>query len=401
MARKKPSGGQVMESKERILKLLEEGKITTAEAIDLMNALNYKTEDVNVNGEEEPRVEETENQKTEKDTNPMFQFFEQMTDEVGKYVDIDKIEKNVKDTFQNVKTSAENQSQFKQVVKTFEKTFDSVKNTNVDSIFSKGSKNRLIETIDLPFKKMSIDVTNGNVSVKPTTDRTVVRFEVTPFYRKLDKKRNYFQDIVCEVKDDELLVLSPLRSAKVNVEVEVNPLDLNRIIISGSNGNIDVKDIATEDLTIDILNGDIEVENLFVKTGFVRTSKGQVSVDKGEYDALEVVTMVGSVKTDDLNAREIDIHSNGSVNVSVSNKTEVVSVNTNVGGVNIEVPAGTEIAGRLSTVMGNLNYPPGLDTRYMKPSDFGLKELMILNDKETGLVIEASTKIGSITLHRN
>ena len=307
MARKKPSGGQVMESKERILKLLEEGKITTAEAIDLMNALNYKTEDVNVNGEE-PKVEETENQKTEKDTNPMFQFFEQMTDEVGKYVDIDKIEKNVKDTFQNVKTSAENQSQFKQVVKTFEKTFDSVKNTNVDSIFSKGSKNRLIETIDLPFKKMSIDVTNGNVSVKPTTDRTVVRFEVTPFYRKLDKKRNYFQDIVCEVKDDELLVLSPLRSAKVNVEVEVNPLDLNRIIISGSNGNIDVKDIATEDLTIDILNGDIEVENLFVKTGFVRTSKGQVSVDKGEYDALEVVTMVGSVKTDDLNAREIDIH---------------------------------------------------------------------------------------------
>lgn len=306
-----------MESKERILKLLEEGKITTAEAIDLMNALNYKTEDVNVNGKEDPKVEETENQKTEKDTNPMFQFFEQMTDEVGKYVDIDKIEKNVKDTFQNVKTSAENQAQFKQVVKTFEKTFDSVKNTNVDSIFSKGSKNRLIETIDLPFKKMSIDVTNGNVSVKPTTDRTVVRFEVTPFYRKLDKKRNYFQDIVCEVKDDELIVLSPLRSAKVNVEVEVNPLDLNRIIISGSNGNIDVKDIATEDLTIDILNGDIAVENLFVKTGFLRTSKGQVDVNKGEYDSLEVVTMVGSVKTDALNAREIDIHSNGSVNVSV------------------------------------------------------------------------------------
>ncbi|CAD2071564.1 DUF4097 family beta strand repeat-containing protein [Phocicoccus pinnipedialis] len=390
-----------MNSKERILKLLEDGKITTAEAIDLMNALNYKTEDMDVGSEEEPKVEESEHQYTEKDNNPMFQFFEQMTDEVGKYVDIDKIEKNMKDTFQNVKSSAENQAQFKQVVKTFEKTFDSVKNTNIDSIFSKGTKNRMIETLDLPFKKMSIDVTNGNVSIKPTTGTTVVRFEVTPFYHKLDKKRNYFQDIVCEVKDEELIILSPLRSAKVNVEVEVNPLDLKRLIVSGSNGNIDVKDIATEDLTVDILNGDITVDHLMVKTGFLRTSKGQVDVDKGQYDALEVVTMLGSVKTDELNAREIDIHSNGSVNLSVSDKAEVVSVNTNVGGINIEVPAGTELAGRLSTVMGNLNYPPGLDTRYMKPSDFGLKEVMILNDKDTGLVIEASTKIGSITLHRN
>ena len=384
-----------MDKKERILKLLEEGEITTEEAIDLMNALNYKTAD-----EKHEEESEEDTNKERKEENPMFTFFENMTDEVGKYIDIDKIEKSVKDTFNDVKGKAENQAQMRQMFNTFEKTFDSVKNTNIDAIFSQGSKNRLIETVDIPFKKMSIDVTNGNVSVKPTTGSTVVRFEVTPFYRKIDKKRNYFKDIVCEVKDEELIVLSPLRSARVNVEVEVNPLDLNRIIISGSNGNIDIKEIATEDLTVDILNGDISANHLFVKTGFLRTSKGKISLEKGQYDALEVVTMLGSVQTGTLNAREIEIHSNGSVQLSVSDNTEVVSINTNVGGINVDVPTGRPLEGRLSTVMGNLNYPPGLETRYMKPSDFGLKELMILNDEETGLLIEASTKIGSVTLHR-
>ena len=58
-----------MNGKERILKMLEEGQITTKEAIDLMNALNY-----------EEHNNET-NDKTDND-NSLFKFFENMTDEV-------------------------------------------------------------------------------------------------------------------------------------------------------------------------------------------------------------------------------------------------------------------------------------------------------------------------------
>ncbi len=67
---------------------------------------------------------------------------------------------------------------------------------------------------------------------------TTAKFEVTPFYRKLDKQRNYFQDIICEVKNDELIIVSDIRTARVNVELQVNPSIVNRLIVSGSNGNV-------------------------------------------------------------------------------------------------------------------------------------------------------------------
>lgn len=377
-----------MDSKARILKMLEDGLITTKEAIDLMNALNEDDQD----------KKHTSDKKEEE--NSIYKFFENMTDEVGKILDPDTIQKNAKETFDDVRRKAKATKSTSDILKTLEDVFDKAKTGDIDAIFQQGSKNKLIETIEEDFSSVTLDVTNGNVEVKKTDGVTAVRFEVTPFYRKLDKKRNYFEDIFCEVKNGNLEIMSPLRSAKVNVVLEINERALDHLHISSSNGSVDVEDLLLKDLSIDILNGDIEVDDISAKHAFVRTSRGSLEIKESAFTNLELVSMLGTISTKELDVEEIDIKANGSVSLSLNEDTRDAKIQTNMGSINVEIPSGRKVEGRLNTVLGHINYPPGLNIRDMKPSDLGLKEIMIINDTdESGLVIEASTKVGSVTLH--
>lgn len=381
-----------MESKERILKMLEEGKITSEEAIELMTALNDKAE---------PQPKETASRKEHTDSKESGGLFNeyvgQFVDEFNKYVNKDK----VNDTYSNVKNKFNNQRQAKQMFDGLEKAFDSV-GSSFDSVFSQGAKNRLIETVDTPFNSISIDIANGNIELKPAERTNVVKFEVTPFYRKLDTKKNYFQDIICDVRNDELVIVSDVKAARVNVVIEVTEETLKRIILSASNGSVKINNKSFTDVTVDLLNGDIELNEVNAKNAFIRTSRGNVKVSEGKYAGIEIVSMLGTILTDNLDAKSIDISSNGSVNIALNSETEEATINSNMGSINISVPQGRELEGRLSTVLGQINYPPELDARFMKQQDLGFKELMLVNNTdEPGMFLEVGTKVGSVTLHRS
>ena len=397
-----------MDSKERILKMLEEGKITSEEAIRLMETMDKK-ETQGQSASEDDTGQKKKDGEEYWDGGMVNDLFQQFMGEVNKYVNPDKLNKTYKDvnqrankTYQDVRTRFDSNQQASQVFKSVERAFDSVKNTNFDSVFSGGAKNRLIETIDESYSSISLDITNGDIKIVPTDRVETAKFEVTPFYRKLDTKRNYFQDIICEVKNDELVIVSDIRSAKVNVELNLNAETIRRLIITGSNGNVSLKDQDIKDLTIDVLNGHVKLEDTVTDHAFVRTSKGNISVEKGAYGEVELISMVGTINTDQFNAKDITVSANGSVNMTLQSTTDSATINTNMGSVNLSIPQGRPLEGRLSTVVGQLNYPPEVDARFMKHQDFGLKELMLVNDSdEPGLFIEVSTKFGSVTLHRS
>lgn len=383
-----------MDNKDRILKMLEEGKITSEEAVRLLDAIESKPDREQTAQNEGSRQEHTRN-TAEEDSKDVFQQF---MSEFQRYVNTDKANQ----AFSQVKSRLEGQKQTAQVYKTFEKAFDNVKNSTIDSMFTQGSKNRLIETIEDSYSNISVDITNGNVKVVPTDRVTTAKFEVTPFYRKLDKQRNYFQDIICEVKNDELIIVSDIRTARVNVELQVNPSLVNRLIVSGSNGNVSIEGQEFNDLTVDLLNGSINLDETASSSAFIRTSRGNVNVKGGAHGALELISMVGTINTETLNAKDVTVSSNGSVNISLNERTESATINANMGSININVPHGRALEGRLSTVVGQINYPPDLDARFMKSQDIGFKELMLVNDTdEKALLLEVGTKFGSVTLHRS
>ncbi|MCG7331641.1 DUF4097 family beta strand repeat-containing protein [Salinicoccus roseus] len=384
-----------MDNKDRILKMLEEGKITSEEAVRLLDAIESKPDrEQTVQNEDSSRQEHTRN-TTEEDSKDVFQQF---MSEFQRYVNTDKANQ----AFSQVKSRLEGQKQTAQVYKTFEKAFDNVKNSTIDSMFTQGSKNRLIETIEDSYSNISVDITNGNVKVVPTDRVTTAKFEVTPFYRKIDKQRNYFQDIICEVKNDELIIVSDIRTARVNVELQVNPSIVNRLIVSGSNGNVSIEGQEFNDLTVDLLNGSINLDETASSSAFIRTSRGNVNVKGGAHGDLELISMVGTINTETLNAQDVTVSSNGSVNISLNERTESATINANMGSININVPHDRALEGRLSTVVGQINYPPDLDARFMKSQDIGFKELMLVNDTdEKALLLEVGTKFGSVTLHRS
>lgn len=399
-----------MDSKERILKMLEEGKITSEEAIRLMETMDKKEKNsASDSSEETGNNKQTDDNEEYWDGGMFNDLYKQFMGEVNKYVNSDKISEKSKGvnekankTYKDVRNKFDNSQQASQLFKSVEKAFDSVKTTNFDSMFAGGAKNRLIETIDEEYSSISIDITNGNVNIVPTDRVQTAKFEVTPFYRKLDNKRNYFKDIICEVKNGELIIVSDIRAAKVNVELNLNPETIKRMIISGSNGDVTMKKQEVKDLTIDLLNGDVNLEETVTDQAYVRTSRGNITVDRGAYGNVELVSMVGTINTDQFNAKDITVSANGSVNLTLQNTTESATINTNMGSVNLSIPQGRALEGRLSTVVGQLNYPPEVDARFMKHQDFGLKELMLVNDTdEPGLFIEVSTKFGSVTLHRS
>lgn len=383
-----------MDNKDRILKMLEEGKITSEEAVRLLDAIESKPDREQTAQNEGSSQEHTRN-TAEEDSKDVFQQF---MSEFQRYVNTDKANQ----AFSQVKSRLEGQKQTAQVYKTFEKAFDNVKNSTIDSMFTQGSKNRLIETIEDSYSNISVDITNGNIKVVPTDRVTTAKFEVTPFYRKLDKQRNYFQDIICEVKNDELIIVSDIRTARVNVELQVNPSIVNRLIVSGSNGNVSIEGQEFNDLTVDLLNGSINLDETASSSAFIRTSRGSINVKGGAHGALELISMVGTINTETLNAKDVTVSSNGSVNISLNERTESATINANMGSININVPHGRALEGRLSTVVGQINYPPDLDARFMKSQDIGFKELMLVNDTdEKALLLEVGTKFGSVTLHRS
>lgn len=383
-----------MDNKDRILKMLEEGKITSEEAVRLLDAIESKPDREQTAQNEGSSQEHTRN-TAEEDSKDVFQQF---MSEFQRYVNTDKANQ----AFSQVKSRLEGQKQTAQVYKTFEKAFDNVKNSTIDSMFTQGSKNRLIETIEDSYSNISVDITNGNIKVVPTDRVTTAKFEVTPFYRKLDKQRNYFQDIICEVKNDELIIVSDIRTARVNVELQVNPSIVNRLIVSGSNGNVSIEGQEFNDLTVDLLNGSINLDETASSSAFIRTSRGSINVKGGAHGALELISMVGTINTETLNAKDVTVSSNGSVNISLNERTESATINANMGSININVPHARALEGRLSTVVGQINYPPDLDARFMKSQDIGFKELMLVNDTdEKALLLEVGTKFGSVTLHRS
>ncbi len=382
-----------MDHKARILQMLEEGKITAQEAFQLIEALDEKGAQTEPKVEQKTSEDNSEKTKSSGRSKSVEDIFSDITSDFQKLFNSDKVSSTIKNIREN--------DQAKQVFSTVENAFESVKNSNFESMFSQGPKNRLIETINDDVSRLNLDVTHGNITIVPTERVTTVKFEVTPLYRKLDKKKNYFEDIICEVNDGTLNVVSDAKFVKVNVEILMNQTDLKRLIISGTNGNVNLSTHTFEELTVDLLNGNITLDGTITTNAFLRTSRGNISVDKGSHKTLEMISMFGAIKTGDLHAKELTVSANGAVNIVLDKQTESAVLNSNMGNINLTVPRDRHFEGRMSTVLGQLNYPSDIEVRSMKHQDIGMKEVMLINDRDDASVyLEVSTKFGSVTLHR-
>src|SRR5699024_12555964 len=112
--------------------MLEEGKITSEEAIELMSALNAKSAPENKETDQQADRESSRNPES---GGLCGDYGGQFVDEFNKYVNKDK----VNDTYTNVRSKLGSGRQTKQLFNGLEKAFDS-SGSSFDSVFSLGSR---------------------------------------------------------------------------------------------------------------------------------------------------------------------------------------------------------------------------------------------------------------------
>src|SRR5699024_5033656 len=115
---------------------LEEGKITSSEAIELMSQLNEKG-----SNDQEQRDSRGKENSEDTDKSKLNDYFDQFTDEFNKYVNKDK----ESSSYSNDTAKSGRHRQVKQIFDGHDNAFDTV-GCSHDPLGARGPSNRLIGT---------------------------------------------------------------------------------------------------------------------------------------------------------------------------------------------------------------------------------------------------------------
>lgn len=285
-----------MEDKKMILDMLKEGKITTEEALRLMDAI-----DSNDSKKKTPHER-------------LFSFDADKAKE-----GLEELEKNVGGFISNV------------VNNLFDEDFVLSLKGKYDS-FTQRHEIALGEEK----KELNILNRNGSVELVPTEDNTIV-MESKIFHKNLtvDEESRFFNIIeednriswrVQEIPDLEkkyyvtlkLFVpkeaLSALDIETSNASVHVEGIDCETVRLVSKNGRISAKQLNGESLEMASANARLELAQSKLKNADLKTSNGKVTLEEIEADILTVQTSNGRIASRDLNTIQLTLNtSNGTV----------------------------------------------------------------------------------------
>ncbi len=341
--------------RKRILAMLENGTITTEEALTLLETLG-KTSQVEKNAEakqatveaqelevqySEPKqqakvdpFEKAEPNTEDKDQPSMDEFLE----------DLSKDFTNVGDKFMQFMQSAV------QKVKSFE----------FDSPF--GNTVTFDHTITKPATEIDeviIDIDNGKVTIH-TGDIEEVRanFTVKTYNSESEEKAKIdFLDKLLFVNDEgKIRISSDLKMVQVNVELFIPKKDYARISARLLNGSFKMKDATADTLKVKTGNGKIELAGLTFKNGEFETVHGSIGLNGVTATTIEAETLNGRVYIDGA-VKDVEAQSlNGHVVVTTTNPAaEKIEAKTVSGTVEIYIPVGVALSGEIASNIGRLD----------------------------------------------
>lgn len=363
------------EERKRILKMVEEGKLTVDEALTLLEEL-------------------------EKAGVKMQQKEEQLATDLSTTVHFEEAKK-------------EEQSQYKfqstkdKIIEIVDSALKKIKDFDLDLNFGKSIElSHIFQQGDTSIRKMNIEVANGAVQVIPW-DQQDIRVECrAKVYRgdTMDEARNYFlQNVDFSVKEEHLRFLVPQKWLKVDAIVYVPQSDFEKVELRTFNGAIKGENIQTSDLDVKTGNGKVSLDGVRAKKGEVETGNGQIQINNSEISFLETETINGAIKLSGDFAR-VDAQSfNGNISCSLNgNRGEYVVAKTVTGSVDVSVREGLSVEGDLKSNIGNFNvHLEGIQIIDQK-SEVIQKMLRFksVNEGVSIMKLFVDTKTGAITVNK-
>ncbi len=364
----------MQEKKKRILDLVEQGILTSEEALVLLERLNERS------ATEQPTEERTTFTEEEKREEPFTNgsnktFF----DEVAKDL-------------------AQVGSQFMGFMKT---AVDQVKDFDVKNaavVHETLQEERTFSAEDV--ERLSFDLAHGDVAIASSERSDIhVTFDVDVYapMPKAEAEEHFARYVQAVVRKETLYISSQWKLANVKVTLQLPKKTYDRLHIGTNKGDVTIGDVTTRILNVDTVAGGVTVDAVDFTDSTIETKHGKVKVTNSIGRTLDVDTVNGEVSVHS-SLEEVELEStNGGVIFTATNRLRKLDIDTSLGSIEVYVPKTLTFKGEAETKIGQLDVRLD-EARYEKEErEFFQKELKFAQDGVTDEAnIDLDTNVGTI-----
>jgi DUF4097 and DUF4098 domain-containing protein YvlB len=356
------------EQRKRILKLVEEGKLSADEAITLFGAL------------------ESDEQLKEKKMNALS------TEVIG-----DPYE-------EKTEQSDEKQSSLGAMLMDWVDTaVKRVKELDLDLNFGKSiDVKHIFQFQDSSFQEIDITLPNGSVNLQPWHENDI-RVECdAKVYRAenmAQARQTFLTEVKCFVEENQFVLQTDKKTMKINVTMFVPEKEYEHIKIKLFNGPIRGEDLKVDNLKVKTANGLVSFSAINAIKGEFETANGQIKLTNSSYGKLEAETISGIIQFNG-SAKKVDVQSfNGNLMLKLADKAcEELYTKTTTGNIVINMPEGSEVIGDLKSNLGSLSARLQDVNITSEKNEAIQKELKFKTSQEPKLSLFADSKTGSISI---
>ncbi|WP_284036305.1 DUF4097 domain-containing protein [Neobacillus sp. 114] len=364
------------EERIRILKMVEEGKLSVEEALTLLEEL-------------------------EKAQAAMEQKQAQILNELSTAVHFEEAKKEDP-------VFAKYQSTKEKIFEFVDTALKKIKEIDLDLNFGHSIEiSHIFHHGNVELKDMDIDLANGSVKLV-AWDQPDVRVECQAKVYRVDNqdqaRQNFLRDVTFTVESEKLSFLTQQKWMKVEAVMFVPKTQYDKVRVRIFNGSISGGDINVNDLRVKTANGKIQLEQLSGTKAEIETANGKIKVKNSRFDELEAETINGAIKLDgDFKKAEAQSF-NGNVSVNLSgDRCEWIHAKTTSGPIDLYVPESLPVNGELKTNLGGFNLKLVGVQILEEKSEMIQKSLRFqsVNHPDKMLKIYADSKSGSISLQKS
>jgi DUF4097 and DUF4098 domain-containing protein YvlB len=401
------------EEKMMILSMLEEGKITSEEAIKLMEAL----EDMEIPREHNEFKEEKDNRfKDRKFSKPIFNTLEDIGTDIGNALS------TMFDSLKDMGNSFSFMGNYETITTDLDMDISHIENPSLDLKAVNGNIRLRSNDEDKLFIKSTCQYKNGIISQnEPYFDFYMDGDKVifTPKYNsnisiKLDvslPEKHYNEIILTSSNgkiDIEELSMHTLRCTTTNSSIDVVEINSNEIDLTTKNGRIECRDTSSDIIKAATTNSNIFLMDIHCSEIDAKTANAKIGIN--DIDAQKIIckTSNASIEAEDITCDIIHlITSNGKItcdDIDVDRAKEIKLMTSN-GSISSEIyEANNDSYFDLETSMGNITLDiPNIVYKLNKQANLGFKKIIAhsvnFDENREHLNFIASTSNGSIKIY--
>ncbi|ADH98605.1 DUF4097 family beta strand repeat-containing protein [Salisediminibacterium selenitireducens] len=368
----------MQEEQKMILKMIEDGKVTAEEGLELLKELRERPEQKDAAQEEEQERPSAESHFPSRDVKweERREFYgteEKVRSFAAKFSDF------VDDAFHKIKE--------------FDLDFNFGSAVEVEHIFQ-----HHVSAIE----KVDVHVENGSITFIPTDEDQVRVENHVKVYRVKDAeeaRKAFLDEVDFRVRDGLLKYHVNRKTMKVNTVIYVPKQELMKVQLYTFNGSIESKALSCRKVEIKTINGKIRLSALEGEYAKLETANGTVTVDQLNVDQTDVKTINGTITVaaggGDFDAETV----NGTIQLYVNEaKRGRAYLKTSAGSIQARLHDSLRIEGELRTNVGSIrNELPECNVLEEK-KEFGSRKMTFIANKhvEPNYYIEAESHTGSV-----